>query len=116
MAKACNVWSENLRCLGRQDLLKEQEKHFKGKISWVENGEICYVQPETVYNKLDMIDDQLNKHELKVIAAENIVPDYLCAAEYMEVFCRAKILSGKVCDYAVNKQECYVYFIDWGNK
>lgn len=92
--KEKNIWAEKIRNMWRHNLYEEQPKMFKGKVSWVENGELVYVQPEAVNDKLDFIYDELNKDKLPPIKQDNIVVGYMCGCSYLGEICRAKILTG----------------------
>jgi hypothetical protein len=48
----------------------------------MENGELAYVQPNSVSKQLDSINKLMNTTTMKAVNTEKIVPGYLCAAPY----------------------------------
>ena len=53
------LWSKALEIFEPVDPLEKQKERFRGKFSWVEDGETVFVQPETNYKILDQIADKL---------------------------------------------------------
>lgn len=108
--KQAGCWSQKLRIFAGRDLLEEQEREFSGKVSWCEDGETVYVQPASAVPQLDHVAEVLGKkEELKFVSLEDLVPGYVCAAEYQSELYRARIIS-------VSDKNAVVKFIDWGNK
>lgn len=108
--KQAGCWGQKLRNFAGRDLLEEQESEFSGKVSWCEDGETVYVQPSSVSEQLDHVAEVLSrKEELKFVSLEDLVPGYVCAAEYQSELYRARIVS-------LSDKNAVVKFIDWGNK
>lgn len=51
----------------------------------------------------------VRKEELKFVSLEDLVPGYVCAAEYQSELYRTRLVS-------VSDKNAVVKFIDWGNK
>jgi hypothetical protein len=74
--------------------LEEIPHEFEGRFSWVENGELAYVQPRSVFDQLDQITQQLNEKPTP-IDEKDLVIGFLCSAPYLGDRYRAKIVTSK---------------------
>lgn len=91
------------------DPLELQKEKFRGKFSWVEDGETVFIQPESNYKALDMIADKLRTKNMKKFPKEMVKIGALVAAPYFEEYYRGKIIS-------IKPNKIKVLFVDWGNK
>lgn len=64
------IWSPSLIKFEPINPLDLQSKQFKGKFSWVEDGETIFIQPESSYKTLEKITDELTKKNLKKVGKE----------------------------------------------
>jgi hypothetical protein len=88
------VWSPNLINFEPVNPLDLQADRFKGRFSWVDDGETVFIQPESNYKTLAKIAVELTSAKLVHANKEQVTNGALYAAPYDGELYRALVTSG----------------------
>lgn len=88
------VWSPNLIAFQPVNPLALQSEKFRGKFSWVQDGETVFIQPESNYKTLDKIAAELASAQMPRINKDDLTLGALYAAPYDGALYRALMTGG----------------------